>query len=49
MPHISIAIRFYYKQSLTKAYSPDNLRSVGMSNKIEFNTAKMALCCFDME
>ena len=30
------------KQALTKVYSPHDLRSVGMSNKSEFNTAKMS-------
>ena len=34
----------YLKQALTKAYSPHDLRSVGISNKSEFNTAKMAQC-----
>ena len=29
------------KQALTKVYSPHDLRSVGISNKSEFNSAKM--------
>ena len=37
---INICIK---RQALTKGYSPHNLRSVGISNKSEFNTAKMGL------
>ena len=37
---ISLHITFM-KQALTKAYSPHDLRSVGISNKSEFNTVKM--------
>ena len=32
------------KQALTKAYSLHDLRAVGIANKNEFNTAKMAQC-----
>ena len=30
------------KSALIKAYSPHNLRSVGISSKTEFNSVKMA-------
>ena len=33
---------YHFKQDLTKPYSLHDLRSVGISYKSEFNTAKMA-------
>ena len=36
------SLRVHLKQVLIKAYSLHDLRSVGISNKNEFNTAKMA-------
>ena len=36
-----IYIHVLKRQAATKAYCPHNLRSVGIANKSEFNTAKM--------
>ena len=43
-PKNKLAADQQFKQVLTKAYSPHDFRSVGISNKSEVNTAKIPQC-----
>ena len=42
--HENVILVIQYQEALTEAYSTHDLRLVGISNKSEFSTAKMAQC-----